>query len=120
MQKTAALAPRAPARPRTGVVVRKTDVEGALDRIHGIILSRCRGGGIGPRPDIGSRRQRRAVGEVLKRALVHQDASAVDRQGEDGEERHAGNTEDHDDLTAARALPGWHQYSVVMAAVATM
>src|SRR5438067_4627949 len=79
MTENPALAAGAPRRTRTGVVARETDAECALDRVHGIILRRRRGRGIGPWSDVGCRRERTTVCQVLKCSLVHEDAPAVDR-----------------------------------------
>jgi hypothetical protein len=114
------LATGAPRWTRTGVVVRETDAECTLDRVHGIILSRRRGRGVGPWSDVGCSRERTTVCQVLQCSLVHEDAAAVDRQREDGEKRNTGDTEDDNDLATTRSLRALHQYSVVMAAVATM
>ena len=120
MSHHATLTPSAPGRPRACVIVGKIDAEGPFNREHGVVLGGPRRRCVSTRADVGPRGKGRAVGEVLQAPLIHENPTAVDGQRDHGKEGDRRYPEDHDDLAAAGASTRSHQYSVFMAAVATM
>jgi hypothetical protein len=105
------------------VVVAEVDRQRSLDRQHGVILGLAALSAVGPGAHITGSEQRRAVGGILKRALIHQHTAAIDSQGDDPEQRYGAQPEDDEHLptlAAQTTQTNHHQYSTVMADVDTM